>query len=379
MSRPKMAVTPASAGVRPEAGSSTARPRRDGLNRQRWHAPLILAAAIALVAIVASPSQTRLGIVIACYAIAGIGLSVLAGTTRIVNLGVSAFFGLGAFVTASLIPVVELPIALVAAAVASMLLGLVLSPVAGRLTGVFMAILTVGVALLAQHVFRILPGWTGGTAGRTVEDPVVAGIRVTEDIIVSGTTVPGETVYFLVCAVLLVLTAVATTNLLRSRSGRALSTLAASPVTARSFGISPARYRSMAFLYSSALAGIAGGLFAGYSGFVSYEQFSVELSIQLLAVVVLGGLGSVYGIVVAAVILVGLPEVVLSLRGWLPFVAGSGSTEGFTADQFSAVLYGLALAVVMVAEPRGLTGLWHRFHTSRAARAIPHLARRSSP
>ncbi len=189
--------------------------------------------------------------------------------------------------------------------------------------------------------------------------------------------VPGDTVYFLVCAFVLLLSALATTNLLRSRTGRALRTLAASPVTARSFGISPARYRSTSFLYSSALAGIAGGLFGGYSGFLSYEQFSVELSIQLLAVVVLGGLGSVYGVVAAAAILVGLPELVLALQQWLPFVAAAGSTEGFTADQFSAVVFGLALALVMVAEPGGLAGLWHRLDTSRVARVIFPLAQRS--
>jgi branched-chain amino acid transport system permease protein len=105
---------------------------------------------------------------------------------------------------------------------------------------------------------------------------------------------------------------------------------------------------------------VGGGLFAGYSGFISYEQFSVELSIQLLAVVVLGGLGSVYGVVVAAVVLVGLPELVLASHRLLPFVAPVGSTDGVTADQFSAVLYGLALAVVMVVEPRGLAGLSRR-------------------
>ena len=124
----------------------------------------------------------------------------------------------------------------------------------------------------------------------------------------------GEVGWLLGCSLVLVLAVVTTSNLLRSRIGRALSTLATSPVAARSFGISPARLRSTAFLYSSALAAVGGGLFAGYSGFVTYEQFNVELSSELPAVVVLGGLGSVYGVVIAAVVLVGLPELVLALH-----------------------------------------------------------------
>lgn len=333
---------------------------RSARSRRIWPGVFALIAVIALTAILGSPTQLRSAILVVCYGVAAIGLSVLAGTTRIVNLGVAAFFGLGAFVCAALLPVVELPVALAAAAGAGMVLGLVMAPIAGRLTGVFMAILTVGLTLLAQHVFRILPGWTGGTAGRTVDDPIVGGVRVNRDVVVGGATVSGEVGYLLVCSLVLVLVVVATSNLLRSRIGRALNTLATSAVAARSFGISPARLRSTAFLYSSALAAVGGGLFAGYSGFATYEQFNVELSIELLAVVVLGGLGSVYGVLIAALVLVGLPELVLALHHWLPFIAPAGSTDGITAEQFSAVLFGVALAVVMVVEPAGLAGLARR-------------------
>lgn len=354
---------PGSVDEAPDRGREVRCRRRSALTP-----PLVMLAVIGLVAAFTTPLQARLGTVTACYAIAGIGLSVLAGTTRIVNLGVSAFFGLGAFVTAGVLSTLELPIALALAAIACMVLGLVVAPVAGRLTGIFMAIVTVGLALLGQHIFRISTAWTGGTAGRTVDPPVMAGLQVTRDLTVGGAALDGQVVYFVVCATILVLTALATTNLLRARAGRALSTLAASPVAARSFGISPVRYRSVAFVYSSALTGIAGGLLAGQSGFISYEQFNVDLSIELLAVVVLGGLGSVYGVVVAAAILVLLPEVVMASSGALPFIAAGGGTEGITAEQFSAVLYGLALVIVMVIEPRGLSGLWQRARTSRSRR-----------
>lgn len=338
----------------------------------RWVAPLGLTLIAALVVALASPTQTRLAIQVAIYAIAAIGLSVLAGTARLVSLGTSAFLGLGAFTTATVIEAgLEFELALIAGTAACMAAGLILSPVAGRLAGIFLAILTVGVALLAQHVFRIATAWTGGTAGTLVGDPVVAGIRITEDLQFAGSAVAGETAYFVVCAVLLVLVATLTGNLLRSRTGRALQTLSASATTARSFGISPTRYRSTVFVYSSALAGLAGGLLAGYTGFISYEQFNLEIGVQLLAVVVLGGLGSVYAVIAASVVLIALPELVLAFRDVLPFVAANGSTQGLTADQLSAILFGLTLAIVMVVDPSGLAGLARRLRGRAARRSTP--------
>lgn len=345
-------------------------PPRPTLTRHsRWLPAVLLAASAFAVVLLASPSQTRLAIMVAIYAIAAIGLSVLSGTARLVSLGTSAFLGLGAFTTTSVIAAgFEFEVALTAAVAACMLAGLILSPVAGRLTGIFLAILTVGLALLAQHVFRIAGAWTGGTAGTEVGDPVVAGIRIGDDLVLGGLAVPGETAYFVVCALLLLLVAAATRNLLLSRTGRALQAMSGSPVTARSFGISPVRYRSIAFVYSSALAGLAGGLLAGYTGFLSYEQFNLEIGVQLLAVVVLGGLGSVYGVIAAAIVLVALPEIVLAMRDILPLVAANGATDGLTADQLSAVLYGLAIVVVVVVEPAGLAGLTRRLRRRRDRR-----------
>lgn len=334
--------------------------------RRAWLPPVLLLAAVAVVSVIGSPVVVRLATLAAIYAIVAIGLSVLSGTARIVSLCSSAFVGLGAFVAASLLDRLQLPVAVIVAAAACMGVGLLISPIAGRLSGVFFAILTIGVALLAQHIFRIATGWTGGTAGLVVADPMIGGIVVNRAISLGSVTVLGDTVYFGVCAVVLLLVTVATTHLLRARTGRALATLASSTVTARSFGINPARYRSTAFIFSSSLAGVAGALLASFSGFLGYEQFGVELSIQLLAVVVLGGLGSVYGVLIASVILVGLPEVVLSLRSVLPVIAPAGSTTGITAEQVSTVLYGLALVVVMVAEPDGLAGLWRRLTAFRS-------------
>jgi branched-chain amino acid transport system permease protein len=284
--------------------------------------------------------------------------SAAAGTTRIVNLGVAAFFGLGAFVCAALLPVVELPVALVAAAGAGMALGLVPAPIAGRLTGVFMAILTVGLTLLAQHVFRILPGWTGGTAGRTVDDPIVGGVRIDRDVVVGGATVSGEVGWLLGCSLVLVLVVVTTSNLLRSRIGRALSTLATSPVAARSFGISPARLRSTTFLYSSALAAAGSSPATAGSSPTSSSTSSCPASCRR---------SSSWAASVRCTASSsrpwcswGCPSSSSPCTDWLPCIAAAGSTDGITAEQFSAVLFGVALAVVMVVEPGGLAHLAQR-------------------
>jgi branched-chain amino acid transport system permease protein len=309
----------------------------------------------------------------AIFGIAAIGLTVLAGPTRVVNLGASTFIGLGAFVAAYLNNVVKLDFALsmLAATSACIAVGWIIAPIASRLAGVYIAVITVGIAFLAQHIFRIAEPFTGGTVGVQLTSIPFLGLDLSQPTQVGGLVLDTRLVYFLLCAVVLVLVTVAASQLLRSRIGRALQVIGTSSLTARSFGISPSRYRGVAFVFSAGLGGLAGALLAGSQGFVAWDQFDLILSVNLIAVIVLGGLGSVYGAIVGAAILYALPVAVNAFAGSLPFLASASSSDGLSPEQFTSVLYGLALVLVMILEPGGLAALLARARARLESPAAP--------
>ena len=166
--------------------------------------------------------------------------------------------------------------------------------------------------------------------------------------------------FLVIAAVLLVLVATTSTTLLKSRIGRAWFTVGESPITARSFGINPTSYRALAIVHSSALAGLGGGMLALTSGFVSWDQFDLVMGVNLLAVVVLGGLGSVYGVIAASAVLYTLPVLVSKGSSFIPLVTTDLTRSGLSPEQFTTVLYGVALVFVMVLEPGGFAAIMRR-------------------
>jgi branched-chain amino acid transport system permease protein len=343
--------------------------------RRRMPAPslVILVVVLAAVAVAGPGDVMSVATTAAIFGIAAIGLTVLAGPTRVVNLGASTFIGLGAFVAAYLNNVVKLDFALsmLAAMAACIAVGWIIAPIASRLAGVYIAVITVGIAFLAQHIFRIAEPFTGGTVGVQLTSVPFLGLDLSQPTQVGGLVLDTRLVYFILCAVVLVLVTVAASQLLRSRVGRALQVIGTSSLTARSFGISPSRYRGVAFVFSAALGGLAGALLAGSQGFVAWDQFDLILSVNLIAVIVLGGLGSVYGAIVGAAILYALPVVVNAFAGSLPFLASASSSDGLSPEQFTSVLYGLALVLVMILEPGGLAALLARARARLESPAAP--------
>jgi branched-chain amino acid transport system permease protein len=308
----------------------------------------------------------------AIFGIAGIGLTVLAGPTRIINLGSSCFIGVGAFTTAYVNNVYapNFLVSLLAAMVVCLILGWAVAPIASRLAGVYIAIITVGLAFLGQHVFRIADGWTGGTVGVLLTDIPFFGANLAGPARFGNLVFAQSYAYFLLCSVVLTLCVIAATRLLDSRIGRALHVVGTSSVTARSFGINPTRYRGTALVFSAVLCGLAGGLLAGQQSFLSWEQFDMSLSVDLIAVIVLGGMGSIYGAVVGAAVLYSLPHIVEALAPYLPYITVGPSGSGLSPEHVTAVIYGAALVVVMVLEPRGLATLAGRVSERVRHRAV---------
>lgn len=328
-----------------------------------WVGYALLALVLYGVSILASEATLRDAVPVVIYAIAALGLNILVGTAGVISLGAPAFFGIGAFSVAYLTGDRGWPFlaAVVAGTVMSAIVSLPFAPIAGRLKGVYLAIATAGIVFLGLHVFRTAEGYTGGVNGTTVPTPAIGNLEL--DSVVG---------FYRFASIVLVAVTVVTMNLLRSKTGRALRMLETSPVAARSLGISPLRYRTIAFIFSSVLAAISGALLAGWQEYVSWDQFQFAILGWLIAIIVIGGRNSVYGTIVAALIVMGLPDLIEKVTDFLPFIAESTSSPGITARSFANLVSGTLIVAVIVLEPGGLAKLGARvagFASARLSRS----------
>ena len=298
------------------------------------------------------------------YGLCGLSLMVLAGYTGLVSLGHAAFLGVGAYAHVFFTQTLGLPwlaaVALAAAltAAAGVLVGLP----ALRMTGVYLTIATLAFALIIQEVFARWEHVTGGLKGRAVDKPVVFGVPL-----------GGDVAFYFLCLAVLAGAVWLTANLLRSPTGRAWVAIRDSEIAAQSMGVNLALYKTMAFGYSAALMGVAGALFAHKIGFLAPDIFSVLLSIQLLLMVVVGGLGSLHGALFGAVFVALLPVAISQARDAVPtwigrIVAllgkGAGDAAFTVTDRFvkqpglEPGIFGLILVLFILFEPLGIYGRW---------------------
>ncbi|MEW6751317.1 MAG: branched-chain amino acid ABC transporter permease [Candidatus Latescibacterota bacterium] len=278
--------------------------------------------------------------------IVALGLNLLCGTTGLISLGHGAFVAVGAYTTAVLTARLGLPfwVALPASAALAGLMGVVVGLPALRLKGLYLALATLGFQLITEHVILRWEGLTGGASGMAVPRPVLAGLTLDTDARCWHLT-----------AALAVLLALGLANLKRSRYGRALAAIRDSDVAAEAVGVDLARYKTLAFGISAAYAGLAGSLLAGYLGYVGPDHFGILLSIEYLAMILVGGLGSLLGAVLGAVVITLLPEGVRYLAGAL----GDAFPRAAVPDLRSLAV-GLLLVLVIVFAPEGLAGRWRR-------------------
>lgn len=277
---------------------------------------------------------------VAIYSIAGLGLMLLAGYTGQISLGHAAFLAVGAYAEAILqargVPFV---FSFPAAGAIAGLLGVVVGLPAARLSGIYLAIATLAFAFIVEEV---LARWETVTRGNL-------GIAV-GSLAIGPVAVDAEWKFYYLCLGLLVLAMFGAVNLLRSRTGRAFVAIRDSEIAARSLGINLSGYKSLAFAASATLTGFAGALYCHRILFISPDQFGILASVELLALVVVGGLGSLHGAVFGAVFVVTLPQIIA--------LAKDASGLGVNQAGLNAGLYGLMLVLFMLFEPYGLYGRW---------------------
>lgn len=273
--------------------------------------------------------------------IASLGLMVLNGYTGQISLGHAAFLGIGAYTEAwcysrgiPLLPAMALSASLAGLA------GLILGSSSIRVSGLYLAMVTLAFSTL---VVRIAGAWTpvtGGYAGTQVADPVFAGVNV-------GGTVE----FYFFCLIMLVLVLIGLVNLTRAHLGRAFIAVRESEAGAYSLGINVPATKIIAFVLSAALTGFAGALLAHQTKYLTPEMFDLMASLQLVLMVVIGGLGSLRGALLGAVLIGLLPTAISAMKTQLP----TKIAAQFGLDIF---IYGLVLVVFVLFEPKGLSGRW---------------------
>lgn len=273
--------------------------------------------------------------------IVGIGLMLLTGYTGQVSLGHAAFLGIGAYTHAVLLGVgLPFVITVPVAAVLSAIVGAIIGFPALRLTGIYLAIATLAFAFIIEQILIRWESVTGGFAGFPVPRPEIAGIAITDDV-----------PFYYVCFGALVLAVVVALNLLRSPTGRAFIAIRDSEIAAQSMGVNLAAYKTMAFAVSAGFTGFGGALFAHKIGYLAPDAFNILLSIQLLLMVVVGGLGSIHGAIFGAIFVGSLPQLIAILRDYLP--------ESISRQPgLEPGLFGLILVFFILFEPLGIYGRW---------------------
>jgi branched-chain amino acid transport system permease protein len=277
------------------------------------------------------------------YAIAGVGLMILVGYTGLVSLGHAAFLAVGAYAHAYLLnhgwPFL---VSLGAATTLTGILGGLVGIPALRMTGIYLAVATLAFAVIVEQILTHWVSVTGGFRGMAVPHPEIFGQRMDTPLI-----------FYFVCLTLLILSLIGALNLLRSPSGRAMVAVRDSEISAQSMGINLARTKTMAFAISAAFTGLAGALMAHRIGYLAPDAFTLLISIQLLLMVVVGGLGSLHGVIFGAIFIGLLPQGIAFFRDFVP--PAIGQIPGLEPG-----LFGLILVLFLIYEPLGLYGRWQK-------------------
>jgi branched-chain amino acid transport system permease protein len=319
---------------------------------------VLVCAAVVLPPFFGTGTQSTLAFV-AIAAIGAVGLNILVGYTGQLSLGHAFFMAVGAYTAAvlggdhGLSATVWLPAAGVVAAV----IGCALAPVAVRLRGLFLAIVTLGVLYIGQHIFTSAPAISGGGAGRTIPAVQIGpyDFGAGQEMVVGGVVIGREALYYYLALIVLALAVLYVANLSRSRFGRAMQATRDGELPAAVLGVDLTRTKLAAFTVSSFLAGISGALYASFLSYVLPDQWGLALSIQFLAAVIIGGMGSVSGPLVGALFVFALPDVLTNL----PFATGT-EIAGIPLRAATSLVYGALIIGVFLVEPRGIVGVASR-------------------
>lgn len=308
-----------------------------------WYGLLLLAVLLAPYAL---PSYfVAQATFVLIYGMIGCGLVLLTGHTGLVSLGHAAYVAVGAYTEAyALQRGLPLPAALLLSALMAGMLGLLVGFPALRLRGLYLALATLSFGFIVEVLIARWDSVTGGNSGLAVPKAVLLGHEL------------GAAGFYYLCLALLLVCLVILLNLLRSPTGRALKAIRDSEVSARAMGVDLARFKAFAFALSAMLAGLGGALYAHMITYLSPEQFNLNLSIELIMMIVIGGMVWLQGAFLGAMVVIALPQAIAVAKDYLP--AYIGQQTGL-----QPVIFGFVILFFMLYEPSGLYGRWLKIRT----------------
>ncbi|WP_442816703.1 branched-chain amino acid ABC transporter permease [Streptomyces sp. NBC_01304] len=345
---------------------TTGRPRPKWLTPWRTYAWLVGAVLLLAFPFYLDRFWLQAGLFAMAAAIGAIGLNLLTGATGQLSMGHAFFLAVGAYgycvfagdgkgglTGIGLPPMVAAALAVAVSGVA----GGLFSPIAGRLRGAYLGIATLALIFIGQHVLSNAHDLTGGFNGRDVPPLSVFGLTFDDSEIVIANVPFGSAEKLWYAGLLLLLCGgLFARGVLRGRPGRAMNAIRDHRIAAGVLGVPVARYRAGVFVLSSMYAGLAGVLLALVFQRTVPEYFGMALSLEYLAMIVIGGLGSVSGAVVGAAFVSLLPQLLSRYSDALPLVSAPG-TGGVAPGEASRYLYGAAVVAVVLFLPGGLVRL----------------------
>jgi branched-chain amino acid transport system permease protein len=301
-------------------------------------------------------------------AIAALSLNVLSGYTGQVSLGITFFMAIGAYTAAWLggdqpsspIDPVGLGLSfliwLPAAGIVAALAGALIGPTALRLKGFYLGIVTLSLVFIGHYVFFNVSNVTGGPQGRTFPVPSFGDFSFANQNNLLGTAVTTGQQYFILIILILAVSALFVSNVMRSRAGRALQAVRDNETGAAIMGVNLFEAKMGAFILSSFLAGIAGALLASYTRYIVPDYWDLVLSIQFVAAIIVGGLASVWGSILGAAFVFALPRIIDQFSLLPP----SSSANSLSSGDLNALIYGALIIAFLLFEPGGVVVLVHR-------------------
>ncbi len=350
----------------------------------------------------ASPGWLQILVIALIFMVGAAGLNIVTGMAGQVSLGHAFFMGVGAYTAAAVsghpteaLWGLELPMWLgaIAGGLVAAILGIVIAPTAVRVRGLYLAIVTLGLVFIGQHVFRNWNQVSGipelgrewGPFQLALWDIDGPALDLSTDGEWFGVFLPHEGKAFIFMLVVAGLFLLLSKNLARTRIGRAFAAIRDRDVAAEIMGVHEAKAKTQAFAISSFYAGVAGALYATFLGFLPPEQWNLFLSVQFIAIILIGGAGTTIGVVLGTLFVQLLPRLVENFTGfleeqivgetWLAPLAdliiktGEGDFgilslaaqgPGLSIFQANTILYGLLIAAFLIFEPLGLYGIWLR-------------------
>lgn len=273
----------------------------------------------------------RILIMIGIYAMLGIGLNILTGYTGLVSLGHAGFFAIGAYTASLLMLRLNVPFvaAMLIAACVTGLVGLLVGLPSLRLTGSYLTIVTLGFGEIVKMIIVNWDSLTNGTLGlKNIPKPSFFGVEM---------TLSNHGLYYTMLMLVFLVT-IACVAIIRSNTGRAFQAIKEDEMAATMMGIRTVRYKLLSFVISAFITGIAGSFYATLVGFIDANSFTFDVSVLIISVVIVGGMGTMRGMFLGAALLIAFPEVSRALM------------------EYRFVVYGLLLVLMMRFRPQGLLG-----------------------